>query len=130
MSLEETATTLGISSLASYADSDEEIGNTPEQEAVKDLDKPDEARANDDKIDQFPDGEQITENEAALETVVNKSNTDAPNSEIGDAYADTENVEGSNAGGDYNMLPSEFDSDDEKQYSGSLLIIKSFDNQI
>ena len=52
----------------------------------------------------------------ATEPINEKS---APNSEIGeDAYADTEIVEGSNAGGDYNMLPSEFDSDDDKQFSG------------
>ena len=111
---EETSTNVVISSLTSYADSDEEIGNTPPNNGDKKFDSFE--KQNEIAVAPVEERSPAKLEDSAIEPMPDKS---APNSEIGeDAYADTEFVEGSNAGGDYNMLPSEFDSDEDKQFSG------------
>ena len=92
-----SSTTGMLSSLATYADSDEEIGNTPTNQAT----------------------------EGVAEVIIN--NVDDRNSieldgknieEMSENASVMGKPEGGSQGGEYNMLPSEFNSDYDRDFSG------------
>lgn len=115
MSNPEPPSSLGLlSSLATY-DSDEEIGNTPKNEPSEDVEKPPVVSNSDVNAPKSAQQSPIIEN---LSPGKERQGM-AMDEEFSENASAVGKPEGGSqgGGGEYNMLPSEFESDDEKRFS-------------
>ena len=113
--MSDIAPSLGmLSSLATY-DSDEEIGNTPKNEPPGD-----ETAVNSVAELEAPKSSQVSPNVSVHNPSLERENK-VLDEEFSENASAVGKPEGGSQGGEYNMLPSEFDSDDDKRFSGWIL---------